>query len=79
MALGLTGNQVHPYSKILAVADTFYAMVSGKARGEKKISFTVLEEMRKKTFGKYDFEYLTILMKEISSTVIGRRILLNNN
>lgn len=77
--LGLTGNQVHPYSKILAVADTFYAMVSGKAHGEKKIPFTVLEEMRKKTFGKYDFEYLTILMKEISSTVIGRRILLNNN
>ncbi|YCA43689.1 HD domain-containing protein [Bacillus sp. JZ8] len=77
--LGLTRSQVHPYSKVVAVADTFYAMVSGKERGRKKIPFVVLEEMRKTTFGKYDFEYLTILMKDISSTAIGRRILLNNN
>ncbi|RAS74909.1 hypothetical protein A4R27_23375 [Priestia endophytica] len=77
--LGLTGNQVHPYSKIVAVADAFHVMISDKAHGEKKIPFSVLEEMRKKSFGKYDFEYLTILMKEISSTAIGRRILLNNN
>ncbi|WP_372450218.1 hypothetical protein [Priestia filamentosa] len=33
---------------MVAVADTFYAMVGGKERGGKKIPFTVLEEMRKK-------------------------------
>lgn len=52
--LGLTGSQIHLYSKIVAVADVFHAMCSNRVYKEGASPYVVVEQLIHDSFGKLD-------------------------
>lgn len=52
--LGLKADQIHPYAKIVAVADIFHAMTSNRHHKKAMSPYLVLEQLQKESFGKLD-------------------------
>jgi len=52
--LGLSGNQIHMYSKIVAVADVFHAMCSNRVYKKGTSPYLVVEQLIQDSFGKLD-------------------------
>jgi HD-GYP domain-containing protein (c-di-GMP phosphodiesterase class II) len=72
-------NKIHPFSRILAVADSYHAMTSERAYRKKQSPFKVLEEMVQDSFGKFDIQHVQALIKAISNFSIGTKVRLTNN
>lgn len=52
--LGLKGNKIHIYSKVVAVADIFYAMTRASRYKGASALYVVLEQLHQDSFGKLD-------------------------
>lgn len=52
--LGIKGDQIHQYAKIVSVADIFHAMTSKRIYKETYSPYVVLEQLHKESFGKLD-------------------------
>ncbi|GIQ70024.1 HD-GYP domain-containing protein [Xylanibacillus composti] len=52
--LGVSGDKIHYYAKIVAIADIFHAMTSDRAHQKGSSPYTVLEELLNESFGKLD-------------------------
>lgn len=50
----LRGEQIHPYSKLIAVVDIYHAMTSERMHKKAMSPYLVLEELSKDSFGKLD-------------------------
>ncbi|MGL6174731.1 MAG: HD-GYP domain-containing protein [Cellulosilyticaceae bacterium] len=74
---GLKGNQIGLFSRIIAIADTYDAMISERAYKPKSTPFEVMEKMTQEGFGKLDMEILMLFLKNISSYYIGVKVVLN--
>lgn len=75
--LGIRGEQLHPYSKIVAVADSFHAMACNRPHKERKALFHVLEMLTKEV-GKFDRNVLDTLTDELVRLSTGARVRLTN-
>ncbi|WP_339148269.1 MULTISPECIES: HD-GYP domain-containing protein [unclassified Sutcliffiella] len=75
---GLAEDKIHPYTKILAVADVFHAMTSPRKYRSKQSPFKVLEQLKHETFGKYDLSIVQALITNVCSFSIGDKIRLSN-
>jgi putative nucleotidyltransferase with HDIG domain len=74
--MGLTGDKINIYAKILSVADTYDKLIMQKD-GTVRTPFEAFDEIEKVGFGYFDPKVITIFMKNISNCYVGARIKLN--
>jgi len=76
--LNVKDQQLHPYSKIVALADTYQAMVSVRPYRSKQSPFKVLEQIMEDDFGKFDLTIINELKKGITRFSSGTKVRLSN-
>ena len=74
---GLTKDEIHPYARICAVADTYSAMTSRRVYQTKKEQLAVLQELYKLSFGKLSAEAVQALIHHLVPNFIGKKVLLS--
>lgn len=77
--LKVQGNKLHPFSKVLAVADVYVAMTAERPYRSKQSAFKVLEMMMKDQFGKFDHQVISALLSGLSTFSVGSRVKLTNH
>ncbi|MBY6037568.1 HD-GYP domain-containing protein [Fictibacillus nanhaiensis] len=77
--LKVQGSKLHPFSKILAVADVYLAMTAERPYRSKQSPFKVLEMMMKDQFGKFDHQVIRALLSGLSVFSVGSRVKLTNH
>ncbi|MCM3720107.1 HD-GYP domain-containing protein [Fictibacillus phosphorivorans] len=76
--LKVQGSKLHPFSKILAVADVYLAMTAERPYRSKQSPFKVLEMIMKDQFGKFDHQVIRALFSGLSTFSTGSRVKLSN-
>lgn len=77
--LAIMGDQLHPFGKIVAVADVYQAMTSERPYRTKQSQYKVLEQIIQEFFGKFDLHVVNALTSAIANFSIGSRVRLSNN
>ncbi|MBJ6361699.1 HD-GYP domain-containing protein [Paenibacillus sp. GCM10012307] len=77
--LGMGGDQIHPYAKIVAIADTFHAMTLKRAYRIPMSPYLVLEEIQKESFGKLDPALVRIFIEKVTRFHNGTVVRLNDD
>lgn len=77
--LGLKGESIHPFAKIIAIADVFDAINSDRGYKKKKLPFEALQIVKNESLGKLNYEYVQVFLEHISGYYTGEDILLNTN
>lgn len=77
--LGMTGDKLHPFSQIVAVCDTYHAMISNRYYQSKHSPLATIEILETEFFGKFHHKALKILQDEVISITIGTFVKLSNN
>ncbi|MCD9022069.1 HD-GYP domain-containing protein [Cohnella silvisoli] len=75
---GLKGSEVDIYSKIVAVADVFHAMVSKRVYKNPVPFYKVLKEMSDNVYGALDPAITLSFLKRIMDMLIGNRVVLSD-
>lgn len=75
---GIKEGQIHPFGKIIAIADEFDAMNSDRVYRKKKGAFEVLEIIKEESLNKLDYEYAKIFIEHISNYYMGEEVILSN-
>lgn len=75
---GVTGERLHPFSKIVAVADVYSAMTLERPYSNRQSPFKALEEIRRESFGKFDMKVVEALTNGLGNISIGTKIKLSN-
>ncbi|HYK74705.1 MAG TPA: HD-GYP domain-containing protein [Pseudoneobacillus sp.] len=76
--LGDTSTKIHPFAKIIAVADMFHAMTSERAYKGKQSPFKVLEMILQDSFGKFDMSVVKVLSSALMNFSIGSKVKLSD-
>lgn len=76
--LGVTGERLHPFGKIVAVADVYSAMTLERPYSNRQSPFKVLEEIRRESFGKFDVKVVEALTSGVGNISIGTKVRLSN-
>lgn len=75
---GEKANRIHPFAKILAVADSFHAMTSERIYKPKHSPFKVIEIINEELFGEFDITVLKALSSAIMNYSVGTKIRLSD-
>ncbi|WP_026281225.1 HD-GYP domain-containing protein [Paenibacillus massiliensis] len=75
---GLTKDEIHPYSKIVAVADVYSAMTSHRVYQNKQELLSVLRELYEMSFGELNGEATQAFIRHMLPNFINKRVLLNS-
>lgn len=75
---GLTGDKIHPFGKIIAVADIYDAMTSNKSYRKMICPFDVIESIEKDNFRILDHRVVSVFLHNIASYYIGDFVKLSN-
>ncbi|MFD2672223.1 HD-GYP domain-containing protein [Marinicrinis sediminis] len=76
--LGLKSDRIHPYSKIVAVADIFHAMSSNRHYKKAASPYRVLEQIFNDSFGKLDPTIVQTFIHKVTQFHNGTLVKLNN-
>jgi HD-GYP domain-containing protein (c-di-GMP phosphodiesterase class II) len=76
--LGMKGKQLHPFSKIVAVADSFHAMTCERSYRMGRSPFQVIEMLKEEQFGRFDLNVLQVLSKEMVCFSAGTKVRLTD-
>jgi len=71
-------DRIHIYSKIVAVADVYHAMISERTYRSKQSPYRVWEMIRHDDFGKFDLKVIKALATGVVQIVIGSNVKLSN-
>ncbi len=74
----LLSSQIHPYARLVAIADTYSAMTSDRVYREKMCPFLVAEHMYEKSQGELDTFYCNLFLYRISQYFIGNTVKLSD-
>lgn len=77
--LGITGEKIHEFAKIIAIADVFDAINSNRAYKKKRSPFEALELIQKESLGKLDYGFSKIFLEHVVNYYMGEEVLLNTN
>ncbi len=77
--LGLKGEEIDEFSKIVAIADTYEAMTAKRCYRDPICPFKVVEEMQQLEYDKYDAKYMIPLLEMIVQSYIGNNVMLSND
>lgn len=73
---GITETQIHPYSKIVAVADVYSAMISSRVYQKKKDLLFVLRELFRLSFAELDPYIVHTFIQKMTPQFIGKKLVL---
>lgn len=77
--LGIKGDAIHPFGKILAIADVFDAINSNRVYKNKRKPFESLSIIKEESIqGKLDYNLCETFLKGLSNFYIGQEVLLSN-
>ncbi len=76
--LGLKGDEIHTFGKIIAVADVYDAMTSNRIYKDKVSPFKVAELIFNNSFGELDPIIANVFLKNIFKFYVGNIVKLNN-
>jgi putative nucleotidyltransferase with HDIG domain len=74
-----TGDTIHPFAMITAIADVFDAMTSNRVYRNAICPFSVLQMFEEEGKHRYDIAVALPLMERIAEIYINHTVLLNNN
>lgn len=77
--LGLKAEAIHPFAKIIAIADVFDAINSDRGYKKKKPPFEALQLVKSESLGKLNYEYAKIFIEHVIDYYTGEDVLLNTN
>jgi HD-GYP domain-containing protein (c-di-GMP phosphodiesterase class II) len=77
--LGFTGDKLHRYAKVVAIADIFHAMSSNKSYRRAVSPYLVMEQILKDSFGKLDPTMVHSFVSQLTQFGVGTKVLLSNN
>lgn len=75
--LGVKGDQIHSFAKIIAVADIYDAMTSNRAYRPRESPFEVFDMMENNTFGILDTRVVKVFLGNMAAYYIGDYVRLN--
>jgi len=75
--LAITGEKIHSFAKIIAIADELDVMNSDETHKNSRGPFEALEIIKEKSLNKLDYEYSKIFLDHISNYYMGEDVLLN--
>lgn len=75
--LAITGEKIHCFAKIIAIADELDVMNSDERYKNKRGPFEILEIIKEKSLTKLDYEYCKIFLEHISNYYMGEDVLLS--
>ncbi|MDU2063914.1 MAG: HD-GYP domain-containing protein [Sporomusaceae bacterium] len=73
-----TADKIHPYSRIVAIADTYDAMISNRLYSEKVTPFAAAEHLSKNMYGKFDIEICSTFLNEFGQSISGNMVKLTD-
>lgn len=76
--LGLKGDSIEPFAKIIAIVDVYDAMTSARSYRGPVCPLEVVHFFESEGFGKFDPQYLTVFLDNIVYTYIKHTVLLSN-
>jgi len=74
----LTGTKIHPYSKIVTVADIFDAITSNRVYQPRKSPFTAVKELKEGSFNDLDPKVASTFFHRIADFFIGSTVIFND-
>lgn len=74
----LLGSQIHPYARLVAIADIYSAMTSDRVYRQKVCPFVVAEQMYQESQGQLDTFYCNMFLYRISQYFIGNHVRLSD-
>ena len=77
--LGLKGDAIHDFGKIIAIADVFDAINSNRGYKRKKAPFEALQIVKNESLGKLDYEYVKVFLEHVVNYYLGEEVILNTN
>lgn len=76
--LGIKGDKIHIFSKIIAIADVFDVVNSNRGYKKKKGALEALEIIKEEGLRKLNYEYCDIFLKHIINYYMGESVLLSD-
>ncbi len=76
--MGLLGNRIDPFAKIVAIADVYDAMTSARVYRGPLCPFKVISIFESEGLQKYDSEYILVFLEYIVNTYLNNRVRLSN-
>lgn len=77
--MGLTGDQLNLYSKVITIADIFDAMTAARTYKDKDTPFKVFDLMQHGSFGVLDPVVLRTFLENVTGYYVGAKVRLNTN
>jgi HD-GYP domain-containing protein (c-di-GMP phosphodiesterase class II) len=77
--LGLRGDSIHTYSRVVAIADIYHAMTSSRMHHTGMSPYLVMEELSKESFGKLDPAYVQTFINKVTQFHTGMIVKLSDN
>ncbi|WP_248929337.1 HD-GYP domain-containing protein [Paenibacillus hamazuiensis] len=77
--LGVKGDKIHLYAKIVAIADMFHAMTTHRAHKKAESPYLVLEELFQEAFGKLDPVLVQTFINKVTQFHNGTLVKLSDN
>lgn len=74
----LTGEEIHPISRVVAIADVYSAMTSSRVYQEKRDLLYVLKELYRLSFEELDAEMTHAFIRHMIPNFIGKQVELTN-
>ena len=75
--LAITGEKIHCFAKIIAIADELDVMNSDETYKNERGPFEILEIIKEKSLQKLDYEYSKIFLEHIANYYMGEDVLLS--
>lgn len=75
--LGLKGDAIHDFAKIIAIADVFDAINSNRGYKRKKEPFEALQIVKNESLGKLNYKYVKIFLEHVVNYYLGEEVVLN--
>lgn len=76
--LGVTGDKIHAYAKVVAIADIFHAMTSKRIYHSKKSPYLALEQLHDDSFGKLDVSLVQTFIRKLTGFHQGTMVRLSD-
>lgn len=77
--LGIDASKIHPYAKIVAIADIFHAMTLNKTYRNATSPYLVLEQIKSEAFGKLDPGYVQTFVEKATQFQNGNVVKLSDD
>jgi len=77
--LGIPGERIHNFAKIIAIADVYDAVTSDRVYGKKRTPFAVIEILVDEMVNKLDINFCTVFLMQIRDSFNGNIVLLSDD